>query len=64
MNCFVIMPFAADFDDVYAVIKATVETAAVDIEGRCFRLDESRPAGRITDHGASLRDSRAKPTSV
>lgn len=49
MNCFVIMPFAADFDDVYAVIKSTVESAAPDLKGRCFRLDESRPAGRITD---------------
>lgn len=43
------MPFAADFDDVYAVIKSTVENAAADTKGRCFRLDESRPAGRITD---------------
>lgn len=49
MNCFVIMPFAADFDDVYSVIKTTVESAAADTKGRCFRLDESRPAGRITD---------------
>lgn len=49
MNCFVIMPFAADFDDVYSVIKATVEGAATEAKGRCFRLDESRPAGRITD---------------
>lgn len=49
MNCFVIMPFAADFDDVYAVIKSTVESAASDLRGRCFRLDEARPAGRITD---------------
>ena len=43
------MPFAADFDDVYAVIKSTVENAVGDTKGRCFRLDESRPAGRITD---------------
>lgn len=49
MNCFVIMPFAADFDDVYAVIKATVEGITTETRGRCFRLDESRPAGRITD---------------
>jgi hypothetical protein len=49
MNCFVIMPFAADFDDVYAAIKATVEGTAHETKGRCFRLDESRPAGRITD---------------
>lgn len=43
------MPFASEFDDVYSVIKTTVESAASDIKGRCFRLDESRPAGRITD---------------
>lgn len=49
MNYFVIMPFATEFDDVYEVIKATVEMATADIGGRCFRLDESRPAGRITD---------------
>lgn len=49
MNFFVIMPFATDFDDVYAVIKATVESSTTDAKGRCFRLDESRPAGRITD---------------
>ncbi len=27
MECFVIMPFPAAFDDVYAVIKSSVETA-------------------------------------
>jgi hypothetical protein len=50
LNCFVIMPFAAEFDDVYALIKSTVEgVAAGGTQGRCFRLDESRPAGRIKD---------------
>lgn len=50
LNCFVIMPFAAEFDDVYALIKSTVEGVATGgAQGRCFRLDESRPAGRITD---------------
>ena len=49
MNCFVIMPFASDFEDVYTVIKSTVENAVSEKKGRCFRLDESRPAGRITD---------------
>ncbi len=49
MNCFVIMPFTAEFDDVYAVIKQTVENATNTVSGRCFRLDETRPAGRITD---------------
>jgi hypothetical protein len=49
MNCFVIMPFAPEFDDVYALIKNAVEAAAASESSRCFRLDESRPAGRITD---------------
>jgi hypothetical protein len=49
MNCFVIMPFAAEFDDVYIAIKSSVESAGNPEQRRCFRLDESRPAGRITD---------------
>lgn len=49
MNCFVIMPFASDFDDVYEAIKSGVEGALATGGGRCFRLDESRPAGRITE---------------
>ncbi len=49
MNCFVIMPFAPEFDDVYAVIKSSVESVGPEGARRCFRLDESRPAGRITD---------------
>jgi hypothetical protein len=43
------MPFAPEFDDVYSIIKTTVESAINAPSGRCFRLDESRPAGRITD---------------
>lgn len=49
MNCFVIMPFASEFDDVYASIKSSVEEATSAHAGRCFRLDEERPAGRITN---------------
>ena len=49
LNCFVIMPFAQDFEDVYATIKANVESATATASGRCFRLDESQPAGRITE---------------
>jgi len=49
MNCFVIMPFERDFDDVYMTIKQTVEAIITAPNGRCFRLDDSRPAGRITD---------------
>lgn len=48
MNCFVIMPFGPDFDDVYAAIKASVDGVRSDPALRCFRLDEHRPAGRIT----------------
>lgn len=50
MNCFVIMPFAPEFDDVYAAIKSVVEDViSGESHGRCFRLDDARPAGRITD---------------
>lgn len=43
------MPFAREFDDVYATIRTSVETAYRESPVRCFRLDESRPAGRITE---------------
>lgn len=43
------MPFAPEFDDVYASIKAGVGNATSPNPCRCFRLDETRPAGRITD---------------
>jgi len=43
------MPFVQEFDDVYGAITAAVEGALREQAGRCFRLDESRPAGRITD---------------
>ena len=49
MNCFVIMPFEERFDDVYTQIKRTVEVALSDRKASCFRLDESRPSGRITE---------------
>src|SRR5260370_10328130 len=43
------MPFSADFDDVYSSIKTAVQRAISAKESRCFRLDEARPAGRITE---------------
>lgn len=43
------MPFAPEFDDVYGVIKHVVGSATALEGGRCFRLDDARPAGRITD---------------
>ncbi len=49
MNCFVIMPFSREFDDVYLAIKSGAESALASRAGRCFRLDEARPAGRITE---------------
>jgi hypothetical protein len=48
MTTFVIMPFKPEFDDVYAAIKQTVEAATTGANS-CFRSDEMRPAGRITD---------------
>lgn len=49
MKCFVIMPFAKEFDDVYTMIKLHTEAVAAAGELSCGRLDEQRPAGRITD---------------
>lgn len=43
------MPFSGEFDDVYATIKTSVEHAFPAKDSRCFRLDETRPAGRITE---------------
>lgn len=54
MQCFVITPFANAFDDVYTTVKLHVEAAGSDLGVTCCRLDESRPAGRITDR---LRDT-------
>lgn len=49
MRCFVIMPFAQEFDDVYAVIKSAVTTSVPGESIECFRLDEIKGVGRITD---------------
>ena len=49
MKCFVIMPFAHEFDDVYASIKSAVMTSVPGEHVECFRLDEIKSAGRITD---------------
>src|SRR5687768_3561301 len=43
------MPFAREFEDVYSTIKMSVADAVADQPLKCFRLDESRPAGRITE---------------
>lgn len=48
MKCFVIMPFASEFGDVYATIRRAVDSAKVGI-AYAFRLDELKAAGRITD---------------
>jgi hypothetical protein len=49
MQCFVIMPFAKPFDDVYDTIKTAVTKAVAGETLTCSRLDEIRGAGRITD---------------
>src|SRR4051794_31667569 len=42
------MPFASEYEDVYATIRTAVEGARREDPLLCFRLDESRPAGHIT----------------
>jgi hypothetical protein len=49
MKCFVIMPFAADFDDVYQIIRSSAESAVPGEQILCRRLDDIKGAGRITD---------------
>jgi nucleoside 2-deoxyribosyltransferase len=49
VKCFVIMPFAKEFIDVYATIKGHVESAVSSQKIKCQRLDDTKPAGRITD---------------
>jgi hypothetical protein len=48
VKCFVIMPFAKDFDDVYATVQRAVGTVR-EGQAQCLRLDEVKAAGRITD---------------
>ena len=48
MKCFVIMPFAKDFGDVYATIRRAVDSVR-EGQAHTFRLDEVKAAGRITD---------------
>lgn len=52
------MPFGPEFEDVYEHIKMAVDLSNVDPRATCFRLDEHRPAGRITNRLISeLRDA-------
>lgn len=48
MKCFVIMPFAKEFGDVYATIQRAVGSVR-EQPVQCSRLDELKRAGRITD---------------
>jgi hypothetical protein len=43
------MPFAKEFDDVYAVMKSSIESSVPGEKIDCFRMDEIASAGRITD---------------
>jgi nucleoside 2-deoxyribosyltransferase len=49
MKCFVIMPFAQEFDDVYSVIKLAISSSVPGEHVTCHRLDEIKSAGRISD---------------
>jgi hypothetical protein len=56
MKCFVIMPFAKEFGDVYATIRRAVETVRGG-SAQTFRLDEVKAAGRITDDLVRVNES-------
>lgn len=57
-KCFVIIPFAAEFDAVYQTVKAAVETAVYGQPIHCYSLKEVCHAGRISDDIlASIRES-------
>lgn len=49
MNCFVIMPFAQEFDDVYSAIKLAIYSSVPGEHITCYRLDEIKTPGRISD---------------
>ncbi|MBD3340649.1 MAG: hypothetical protein GF353_16195 [Candidatus Lokiarchaeota archaeon] len=49
LNCFVIMSFDKEFDDVYDCIKESIKTSIPGKEVNCFRLDEIKTAGKISD---------------
>jgi nucleoside 2-deoxyribosyltransferase len=49
MKCFVIMPFAKEFEDVYALIRSAITISVPGEEIECGRLDEIKGAGRISD---------------
>ncbi len=58
MECFVMMPFAANFDDVYATIAAAVTSSVSRGTLACSRLDEIKSAGRIShDLFMKIRES-------
>lgn len=49
IRCFVIMPFASEFNDVYDTIKTSIIASVGPDEIKCSRLDEFNFAGRISD---------------
>ena len=58
MRCFVIMPFDSSFVDVYTTIRQAVTSVRHESSIDCIRLDDTRPAGRITERLlTALRDS-------
>lgn len=48
MKCFVIMPFAQEFNDVYDTVVRAVTTSAKGVKVSCVRLDQIKGAGRIS----------------
>lgn len=48
LKCFVIMPFADEFNDVYATIRRAAENAVSGEQLACRRLDEIKTPGKIS----------------
>ena len=60
-KCFVIVPFAEEYDDVYQAIKRAGESVG---GVQCFRLDDQRPGGRSQIGTESLIVPHPRPLSV
>jgi tetratricopeptide (TPR) repeat protein len=48
-RAFVLMPFAAEFDDVYMIIKDACEEKSLGADVLCLRADDIQVPGKITD---------------
>lgn len=47
MKCFVIMPYAAEFEDVHMAIKSAARSVREPCPVDCLRLDSDQRGGRV-----------------